>query len=87
MLKSKPKRIYKIRTSPGTEARIAAGYSIEAAAKRLGIKPRTYRNYELHGKAPDKICDRAARLFNCSSDVFFFSPEYIRKRETLKRSR
>jgi transcriptional regulator with XRE-family HTH domain len=51
-------------------AREAAGLSLEAAAKRIGLCPRYVRRLELHGRAPLPTAERLARIYKCPVTLF-----------------
>jgi hypothetical protein len=71
---------------PGEMARLRAGYTLKQAAQRIRISRRTklesvmrrLRRAELHGGASDMLCEQLAVLYGCSTDLFFFPPEYWR---------
>jgi hypothetical protein len=71
----------KDRLLPAQEARERAGYGgregLERAAKKLKYTARYIRKVEQNGGGSDLYCPRAARLFRCPGDLFFFAPEYF----------
>ena len=63
--------------SPAQAARLKAGFTLQSAAKKLRVSARTVRDKELHGRASDLYCVRAARLFGCDGELFFHPPAYV----------
>lgn len=51
-------------------ARLAAGLSVEAAARRARICPAYLRRVERHGRAPWILANRLSKLLNCSPRLF-----------------
>lgn len=65
--------------TPAEAARLAAGYDLKRAAKKLKCQPRTVRTVELKGGGSDLYCLRAARLFRCDASLFFHPPKYLQQ--------
>jgi hypothetical protein len=66
-----------MKTTPASEARARAGFTVQSAAKALGFaNARSWRRIELHGGATMKIAERAGRLFGCDGSLFFYPPCY-----------
>jgi len=63
--------------TPGARARIAAGYPLDAAARKLRLHPRYLRQIELHGGASLHLARRLAGLYGCDGNVFIYPPEYF----------
>jgi hypothetical protein len=68
------------------DARVAAGLTLEQATKRLGLKSAKYlRRLELHGHAGDRICRRAAALYQqrgvaeATPEIIFRGPKYFKR--------
>lgn len=76
----------------GERARLAAGLSLEKAAKKvrrnqhtkLDSVMRQIRRAELRGGASDFLCEQLGALYNCNPDFFFFPPSYWREWELIK---
>lgn len=66
---------------PAQAAREAAGFvgrdGLKRAARRMGYCAREVRRVELHGGGSDRYCRKAAALFLCDPNVFFFAPFYF----------
>ena len=63
--------------TPGERARLQAGYSLEAVARKMNLSVRYLRQIERHGQASLKTARRLARLYNCSGNLFLHSPAYL----------
>jgi hypothetical protein len=81
-----------MKTTPQTRARERAGFTLQEAARRVRGRSRTrlsnamryLRHIELHGGASDLLCRQLSALYGCRDDLFFFSPDYWEKWETVK---
>jgi DNA-binding XRE family transcriptional regulator len=71
---------------PAEAARIAAGFTLEEAARRLRLSPRTLRAIERRGDASLKTARRLARLYGCSGNLFLFPPRYFSGLRTTQAS-
>lgn len=71
---------------PAEAARVAAGLTLLAAAKRLGVHPRYLRGVERKGCANDVLMSRAARLYGCSGRVLFHTPAYLRQEAEIQKA-
>lgn len=69
--------------SPAEIAREKAGYGgrdgLKRAARKLGYAPRLVRRIERNGGGSERYCFRAANLFRCSGELFFFHPNYFQE--------
>ncbi len=63
--------------TPAERARLQAGYSLEAAARKVNLSPRYLRQIERQGQAPLKTARRLAHVYNCSGNLFLHSPNYL----------
>lgn len=62
-----------MKLSPATQARLSAGFTLQAAAKRLRVTPGTLRQYE-RSTPPLIFAERARDLYRCRLDVFLYTP-------------
>lgn len=58
-------------------ARVNAGYTLVAAAQRLGINKDTLANYENYRTIPDwEIVDKIGKLYQYPTSLIRFRPDY-----------
>lgn len=59
--------------TPATRVRIAAGVSLEQAARRAGVSPPYLRRLESSGGFPYPLACRLSAVLSCGIDTFLYS--------------